>query len=228
LIGGVIMVHSDDDGLVLPPRIAPKQVVIIPIFRDDSERAAVLEYCNGIAKSLADVRYGNGTIRVEVDQRDMRGGDKIWQHIKKGVPIRLEIGPRDMSSGAVFVGRRDKGAKDKASMPKEQFIKTVTAQLDEIHQGLYDRALERQKAVTRKIDDVKEFEAFFTPKNNDKPEIHGGLALMHWSDDPRLEAKLAELKVTIRCIPIDGPDENGKCPFSGKPSQKRAIFAKAY
>ncbi len=228
LIGGVIMAHSDDDGLVLPPRIAPKQVMIIPIYRDESERASVLEYCESLCKELNAVKYSDGTVRAEVDKRDLRGGDKVWQHIKKGVPIRIEVGPRDMAAGAVFMGRRDKAHRDKSSMPRAEFVQKVPSILEEIQKGLYDRALAAQTAVTKKIDDPKEFEEFFTAKNPNRPEIHGGFALCHWAEDPRLEAKLAELKVSIRCIPMEGPEESGKCLFSGKPSTKRAIFAKSY
>jgi prolyl-tRNA synthetase len=228
LIGGVIMAHSDDDGLVLPPKIAPKQVVIIPIYREESERASVLEYCDALCKEISQVTYGDGPVRAEVDKRDLRGGDKVWQHIKKGVPIRLEVGPRDIANNSVFMGRRDKAHRDKAGIPRGEFVQKVAHFLEEIQTGLYDRALAARDAVTRKIDDPKEFEDFFTAKNPNRPEIHGGFALCHWAEDPRLEAKLAELKVTIRCVPLEGPQETGKCLFSGKPSTKRAVFAKAY
>jgi prolyl-tRNA synthetase len=228
LIGGVIMAHSDDDGLVLPPRVAPKQVMVVPIFREESEKASVFEYCDRLVKEINDVNFADGKVRAEVDKRDMRGGDKNWQHIKKGVPIRLEVGPRDMASDSVFMARRDKPHRDKVAVPREQFLKTVTMILDEIQSGLYERALARREAATVEINDAQAFEAFFTPKHPNNPEIHGGFALSHWAEDPALEAKLAELKVTIRCIPSEGPEENGKCLFSGKPSTKRAIFAKAY
>jgi prolyl-tRNA synthetase len=228
LIGGLIMAHSDDDGLVLPPRVAPKHVVIVPITREDSEKTAVYAYCDALARELNDTRYHEGFVRAEVDKRDMRGGDKNWQHIKKGVPIRLEVGPRDMASGSVFMARRDKAHRDKSGVPRDQFVKTVGSILDEIQAGLFAKALAAREAVTRKIDSAEEFIEFFTPKNADKPEIHGGFALCHWSDDPVLTAKLAELKVSIRCIPLDAPHEVGKCLFSGKPSNQRAIFAKSY
>lgn len=228
LIGGVIMAHSDDDGLVLPPKVAPKHVVIIPIFREESEKAAVFEYCEKLARELNDVPFAGRTVRAEVDKRDMRGGDKNWQHIKKGVPIRLEVGPRDMASGAVFMARRDRPHREKTSVPRAEFLQTVARILEEIQKGLFDRALAARTAATKEINDPKEFEAYFTPKNPDKPEIHGGFALCHWAEDPRLEAKLAELKVSIRCIPLDGKKEAGKCLFSGKPSTGRAVFAKSY
>ncbi|MBY0369556.1 proline--tRNA ligase, partial [bacterium] len=220
LIGGVIMAHSDDDGLVLPPRIAPKHIVIVPIFRDDSEKASVLEYCDKLAAELKTQQYHGRALQVEVDKRDMRGGDKTWQHIKKGVPVRLEIGPRDMANGAVFMGRRDRAPRDKTGVPRDQFVRTAVAVLDEIQAALYDRALKAREAATQRIDTASDFQAYF--------EGEGGFAVAHWSEEPELMKKLAELKVSIRCIPLDGPDEPGKCLFSGKPSSKRAIFAKAY
>lgn len=220
LIGALVMVHSDDDGLVLPPRIAPRHVVIVPITREESEKSAVFEYCDKLARELGAVAYHEGKVRVEVDKRDLRGGDKIWQHIKKGVPIRLEVGPRDMAADSVFLGRRDKAHRDKAGVPRVDFIKNVASILDEIQNTLLDRATKARDAATHKIDSAKDFEEYFKGS--------GGFAMCHWSEDPRLAAKLAELKVTIRCIPLDGSEEQGTCLYSGKPSTKRAIFAKSY
>ncbi|MFO0944774.1 MAG: proline--tRNA ligase [Planctomycetota bacterium] len=228
MIGGLIMTHSDDDGLVLPPRVAPKHVVIIPIFRSDEEKSAVLEYCHKLSLQLREQAYSDGRVLVDVDDRDMRGGEKAWQHVKKGVPIRLEIGPRDIASDSVFVGRRDQTPREKASMSRSQFIADVVHILDAIQNNLYDRALKLREEATFEIDDHAEFEQFFTPKNPDKPEIHGGFARCHWADDPAVDEKLKELKVTIRCIPEDAPEESGKCVITGKPSQRRVIFAKAY
>lgn len=228
MIGGLIMTHSDDDGLVLPPRVAPRHVVMIPIFRSDEEKSAVLEYCHQLAHQLREQAYSDGRVLVEVDERDMRGGEKTWQHVKKGVPIRLEIGPRDIASDSVFVGRRDQPPREKTSMPRAQFIKDVVHILDAIQNSLYDRALRLREEATQTIDEFGEFEKFFTPQNPDKPEIHGGFASCHWADDPAVDEKLKELKVTIRCIPEDAPEESGKCIITGKPSNRRVIFAKAY
>lgn len=221
LVGGVIMTHSDDDGLVLPPRIAPKHVVIIPIYRDDSEKAAVLEYCDKLAAELKTQRFHERLLQVDVDKRDMRGGDKTWQHIKKGVPIRLEIGPRDMANGAVFLGRRDRSPKDKAGVPRDQFVKTVVPLLEEIQSALYERALKNREAATQKLDSWAQVEEYFQGEKS-------GFALCHWAEDPAVGQKLASLKVSIRCIPSDGPEEAGKCIVTGKPSSKRAVLAKAY
>jgi prolyl-tRNA synthetase len=228
LVGGLIMTHGDDDGLILPPRLAPAQVVILPIYRNDEERSDVLDYCNSLSSELQDQRYADEPVRVKIDDRDIRGGEKTWHHIKRGVPLRLEIGPRDVKSNSVFLGRRDKGPKEKSGVPRDQFVATVADLLTEIQGTLFDRALKLREENTVKIDSLGEFEEFFTPKNAKKPEIHGGLAMCHFVDVPEVEEKLKKLKVTVRCIPLDGDDEPGTCLFTGQPSKRRAVFAKAY
>ncbi len=228
LVGGLIMSHSDDNGLVLPPRLAPKHVVIIPVYRNDAERTEVLAYCQKLNQALNEVPYSHGRIQSFVDDRDIRGGEKSWQHIKKGVPIRLEIGPRDMAQDAVFMGRRDMDPKQKKAVPRAEFIGTVTSILDDIQQGLFARALAHRQENTRTIDSVGELREFLTPKNEDKPEIHGGFALCHWAEGPEALEVTKDLKASARCIPLDGPEEPGKCIFSGRPSKKRVVFAKSY
>lgn len=228
LIGGLIMTHSDDDGLILPPKLAPKHVVIIPIYRNDEERTGVLEYCNKVASGLRAQRFDNEPIMVDIDDRDIRGGEKSWQHIKRGVPLRVEIGPRDMAAGNVFVGRRDQNHKDKKTLGWEEFIKTAPAILEDMQKTLFNRALELRKQNTRNIDNWDDFVSYFTAQNANKPEIHGGFAACHWSGGDDVLAKLKDLKVTARCIPLDAPEEKGTCIFSGRPSNKRVIFAKSY
>ncbi len=229
LVGGLIMTHSDDNGLVLPPRLAPAHVVILPVIHKDADRAAVLEYCNRVASELRAVQYDGRAVRVEVDARDISGGEKVWSWIKKGVPVRLEIGPRDMASDSVFMGRRDKEARDKKGVSRAELVATFASLLDEIQTGLFDRAKAFREQNTVKIDKKDDFYAFFTPKNAEKPEVHGGFALSHWSGEEGVENKLREeLNVTVRCIPVDAPAEEGKCVISGKPSHRRVIFAKSY
>ncbi|GMQ80391.1 MAG: proline--tRNA ligase [Planctomycetia bacterium] len=228
LVGGLVMCHSDDDGLVLPPRLAPAHVVVLPIYRNDQQRSEVLPYCAALKQQLEAETYDDGPVRVKLDDRDLRGGEKVWQHIKRGVPIRVEIGPRDISADAVFMARRDLPHNQKSSMPRKEFVDSVAATLTEIQDGLFQRALAAREANTRRIDDLDEFKAFFTPANADKPEIHGGLALCHFQDGPEMDEVLKALKATVRCVPTDGPDEPGRCLFSGRPSRRRAVFAKAY
>jgi prolyl-tRNA synthetase len=229
LVGGLLMTHADDDGLVLPPRLAPAHIVILPIYRSDEERAEVLAYCDRLQRELAEVRYDDAPLRVRLDDRDIRGGEKTWQYIKRGVPSRVEIGPRDVKSDAVFLARRDRSPKDKQGVPRGEFVAGVADTLTEMQAGLFQRACDLRAANSRTIDTLAEFEDYFTPKDKNKPEIHGGLAYCHFVDDtPELKAVLAKHKVTVRCIPVAGDDEPGKCIFTGQPSPRRAVFAKAY
>jgi prolyl-tRNA synthetase len=226
LIGGLIMTHSDDDGLVLPPRLAPKHVVLLPIYRSDDERGAVLEYVHKLKQDLAAARYDDAPVRVMIDDRDLRGGEKNWHHVKRGVPLRVEVGPRDIADNAVMVARRDSGEKTK--MPRAELVDHIAALLAEMQTGLFNRAAALREANTRRIDSLDEFKAYFTPQNEANPEIHGGFALCHWHEDPAIETVLKQLKVTIRCLPLDAPAEEGKCLFTGKTSPRRVVFAKAY
>lgn len=229
LIGALIMCHSDDDGLVLPPRLAPAHVVILPVIHKEETKAEVLGYCNRLAEELRAVPYNGSTVQVEVDVRDMRGGEKTWSWVKKGVPLRVEIGPRDIAEDSVFVGRRDKSHKDRISLKRAEFVGTVTRQLDDMQKALLERAQALREQRTRRIDTKEDFYAFFTPKNAEKPEPHGGFALCHWSGEATVEEQIKnDLNVTIRCIPLNAEPEEGRCIISGKPSHRRVVFAKAY
>jgi prolyl-tRNA synthetase len=231
LIGGLLMTHSDDDGFVLPPKLAPTHVVIIPIFRSDEERPKVLEYCRAVAQELRQQRYAERAVNVVVDERDERGGDKVWHWIKKGVPIRLEIGPRDIEKDAVFAARRDRGPKEKQAIPRAEFIAGIAATLQSIQDSLFDRAKAYREQHTRRIDSKDEFYSFFTApreEENKPTPIHGGFALTHFSGEVQLEERIkSELGVTVRCIPLE-KSEPGTCPFTGKPSAQRVVWAKAY
>jgi prolyl-tRNA synthetase len=229
LIGTMVMAHADDDGLVLPPRVAPSQVVILPVTPKPESREAVLQACRALRDKLGAKLFHGRPLRVEIDDSDTGGGAKAWKWIKRGCPLRVEIGPRDLESGSVFVGRRDKGPKEKTSIPVDEFVDTAGELLQSVQDSLFAKALAFREEHTRKIDSKEEFYAFFTPKNAAKPEIHGGFALAHWSGDAAVEEQLkADLKVTIRCIPFESPDGPGTCPFTGKPSAQRVIFGKSY
>jgi prolyl-tRNA synthetase len=228
LVGGLIMTHSDDDGLICPPKLAPAHVVVLPVMHKEETRAQVLGYCQKLVAQLREVSFDGRPVVVEFDTRDLRGGEKTWEWIKKGIPIRLEVGPRDMDSDSVFVGRRDKGPKDKAGCPREKFLAELPGILQEIQDNLLARAQAYRDENTRTIDSREEFEAFFTPDNPDKPEIHGGFAWCHWDGSAETEAMVNDqYGATIRCVPFDD-GEGGTCPFTGQPSEKRVLFAKAY
>jgi prolyl-tRNA synthetase len=231
MIGTLIMAHSDDDGLVVPPRIAAVHVVIIPITPKEETRDAVLQAAETLATELRKLTYFGAAMEVEVDRRDLGGGVKNWDWIKKGVPLRVELGPRDLESGNVGVSRRDQPVKAKEFMASADFVARAAELLDAIQQSLLERATQFRDANTRVINSKEEFYDFFTPKNAGKPEIHGGFALAHWSGSRDVEEQVkSDLKVTIRCIPFDGPTppEAGTCIFSGAPSPRRVIWAKSY
>ena len=228
LVGGLIMTHGDDDGMIVPPRLAPQHVVILPVLRGDDSSAAVMEYCHTLKSQIEAESFNGQPVRVTLDARDIRGGEKTWQHIKRGVPLRVEIGPRDMEGDHCFVGRRDQPPKQKESIPRAQFVSTLAEQLQNMQQQLFDRALQAREEATRDIDNLDEFRDFFTPKNPEQPEIHGGLARCHFSEGEEMSAILKELKVSLRCVPLESEREDGECIFSKRPSHRRAIFAKAY
>lgn len=225
LIGTVIMAHSDDDGLVLPPRIAPAHVVLLPVLGKPESREAVLAACRDLKAKLEAQAWKGEPVRVELDDSDAGGGGKSWKWIKRGIPVRVEIGPRDLAGGTVFVGRRDKGPKEKESLATGAFVAGMPALLDSIQDALYQRALAFREAHTRVIDTKEAFYEFFS--GGDEKAVTG-FALAHWNGSPEVEEKLkADLKVTIRCIPFEA-GEAGTCPFSGQPSRQRVLFAKSY
>lgn len=228
LIGALIMTHSDDDGLVVPPRLAPSQLVILPVIPKEEQRAAVMEACLSLKEELEGLVWVDGRpLDVELDARDIRGGEKMWQWVKKGIPLRVEIGPRDLDNGTVFVARRDDGSK--TSYARADFVAQVRQLLDTIQNELYARALAFRQEHTRVIDNEADFRAFFTPTGKGENVIHGGFAYAHYSGEAELEDRLQkELKVTVRCLPFVENPEPGICIFTGKPSRQRAVFAKSY
>ena len=229
LIGAMVMSHSDDDGLILPPRVASSHIVILPVIHKEETKAEVLSYCHSLAGQLRHLQYEGRGLNVIVDEREMRGGDKLWSWVKKGVPMRIEIGPRDIAGNKLPVTRRDRGHRDFIHQSREELLSTVLGQLEDIQQNLFDRARKFRDSHIKKIDTKEEFYAYFTPKNAENPEIHAGFALCHWAEDPETEERIKkDLGVTIRCIPLDAPKEEGHCPFTGKKSTRRVIYAKAY
>jgi len=228
LIGGLIMTHGDDDGIVLPPMVAPAHIVLLPIFKNEAETPTVMDYVESLARELRDQSYGGRSIGVEIDDRDT-GGARGWEWIRKGIPLRVEIGPRDIAKNAVFFARRDRGHREKTSMERSRFVSEISGLLAEIQESLFERARLFQEAHTREIDDKKSFYDFFTPGGDSEFEIHGGFARSHWCGSDDCEGRIKdELGVTIRCIPIGEPPEAGRCIGCGDPSDRRVVFAKAY
>ena len=216
LMGALIMCHSDNNGLVLPPALAPIQVVMVPIYKKDEEREAILARMEELKKE-----FEAKGLSVKVDDRDnLRPGFKFAEWELKGVPVRAVIGPRDLEGGHVELARRDTSTKE--NIPQEGLADHIVALMDEIQKNLYVKALKFRDENIRKVDTWEEF----------KVEIEkGGFLLCHWDGTPETEEKIKELtKATIRCIPIDSCvcEEEGKCVYSGKPSHRRVIFARAY
>jgi prolyl-tRNA synthetase len=229
LIGGMIMCHSDDDGLILPPRISHTHVVIIPIVHSEDKKEEVFAFCDDIQRSLAKKSYFNQPIIAKVDKRDERGGEKIWHWIKKGVPIRIEIGLKEIQENKVCVAMRSKGHKDKLFVSVAEFYEKIDTYLDEIQTAIYQKALAHLKAHTHFFDSKEAILQFFKPKNAENPEIHGGFAKTFWAGDTALEEELKkEHNITIRCLPLDEPHREGICPFTNKKTSKIVIFAKSY
>lgn len=222
LIGGLIMTHSDDDGLVLPPTVTPYHIVILPIYRNDEEKKLVLQYCHQLQDKINKIIFNHQPIRIHLDDRDMRGGDKNWQWIKKGVPIRLEIGPRDIAKDSVAVSIRTKTPKEKEFINTQEFIDNINNLLSTIQIEIYLRAKQYKDKYTVEIDNLEEFKAFF------KTEDSGGFVSCWAIDDPAVEAYTKPLKVSARCIPIDQKAAEGKCIFTGQKTNKKILFAKAY
>ncbi|WP_372808107.1 proline--tRNA ligase [Pontiella sp.] len=228
LIGGMIMTHGDDDGMVMPPRLAPSHVVLLPIIRQEEDREAILAYCNEIAAKLRTQRFHEREVEVVIDARDINAGEKGWGWVKKGIPVRAEVGPRDMANHSVFMARRDTG--EKKGIDKDEFVATIAQTLEDIQQGMLQKARDYRAAYTREFDSYDEFVAFFTPENKERPEAHGGFAMSHWCDGSACEDKISDdLSVTIRTVPFDRAESGaGQCVCCGKPSSGRVVFAKSY
>ncbi len=229
LIGGMVMTHGDDDGLRVPPRVAPKHIVILPVVPKPEFEADVFRFADELAADLRKVQYHGASVVVHVDKRDLRGGEKNWQWVKRGIPLRVEIGPRDIASGQVMLYRRDKDPKDKLQISRDDVVSNCVGMLDEIQANYFANAKSfRDANIETGIKDFAAFREFFTPKNSEKPEIHGGFVKAKWSESTASEALLADLKVTIRCLPLEQSGTPGKCVLTGEPATTDAIFAKAY
>ncbi|MFM8916888.1 MAG: proline--tRNA ligase [Bacteroidota bacterium] len=215
LMGALVMAHSDDDGLVLPPKLAPIQVVIVPIYKSEEQLKAIDSYADGIINQLKQVG-----ISVKYDNRDThKPGWKFAEYEMKGVPVRIAIGPRDMENGSVEVARRD--TKEKMVIQANGIDQKITHLLENIQDNIYKKAVDFRETATHKADSFDEFVELLDTK--------GGFIHAHWDGTPETEQKIKELtKATIRCIPLGNKQESGSCILSGKPSSQRVIFARAY
>ena len=215
MIGALIMCHSDDKGLVLPPRIAPIKVVIVPIWKDEAKKVAMLEAAGKLAADLS------GVGSVKVDERDhLTIGEKFYEWEKKGVPVRIEIGERELDAGEVVVVRRDDG--QKANLPMSEVGEKVPAMLEAIQTSLFEKAKAFRDANIHQVDD---YEAFKKQLEADVP----GFIMAHWCESTECEAQIKEeTKATTRCIPFDLKKTPGKCIKCGKETDQSIIFAKAY
>lgn len=214
LMGALIMTHSDDAGLVLPPKLAPIEVVLVPIYKGEEQMAEIV----GALKGIADELKAAG-LRVKVDDDDSkRSGWKFAEHELKGVPVRLAMGPRDLAGGTIEVARRD--TQTKSVVQAAGITAHVKSLLDEIQQSLFDRAAQRTQETTTRVETWDEFNAALET---------GGFIEAHWDGTSETEELIKkETKATIRCIPLDAKDEPGACIRTGAPSKQRVVFARAY
>lgn len=215
LMGALIMAHSDNNGLVLPPKLAPIQVVMVPIYKGEEQRLQVVARLEEMAKELREKG-----VSVKVDGRDnVRSGFKFAEYELKGVPVRLALGPRDMENGTIELARRDTLSKE--IVKQEGLTDRIVALLDEIQQNIFQKALDYRNSMITKVDTWEEFQQVLNEK--------GGFISAHWDGTPETEQAIKDAtKATIRCIPMDVVEEEGKCVFSGKPSKFRVLFAKSY
>jgi prolyl-tRNA synthetase len=215
LIGALIMAHADNNGLILPPKLAPIQVVIIPIYKSDSDLEALSTAAGKIKTSLESLG-----ISVKYDNRDThKPGFKFAEYELKGVPVRLAIGPRDIANSTVEVARRDTLTKE--TIPLESLIHHIPGLLNDIQENIMKKARKFRDDNTFYIDKWADF--------NKTLDDQGGFIMAHWDGTAETEARIKEeTKATIRCIPFDSPEEEGKCIYSGKPSKRRVLFARSY
>jgi prolyl-tRNA synthetase len=215
LMGALIMAHSDNNGLVLPPKLAPIQVVMVPIYKGEEQRLQVVARFEEMAKELR----AKG-VSVKIDARDnVRSGFKFAEYELKGVPVRLALGPRDLENGTIELARRDTLSKEVVS--QEGLTDRIVALLDEIQANIFKKALDYRNSMITKVDTWEEFQQVLNEK--------GGFISAHWDGTPETEQAIKEAtKATIRCIPMDVVEEEGTCVFSGKPSKFRVLFAKSY
>ena len=219
MIGALIMMHSDDDGLVCPPRVAPQQIVIIPVTPKEESRQAVLDHCEELARTLRAKTFHGQPLRVLVDKRDLGGGAKKWEWVKKGVPVRLEVGPRDIENGQCVLVRRD--TREKQFVKFDELATAIPAAMDALAKDLYDRALENREKRTYSattMDEIKQI-----------AKEHTGFIKTMWCGDLACEEAMKEQAgLSSRCMPFAQEHLSDVCPVCGKPAQKMVVWGVAY
>ena len=222
LMGGLVMTHGDDNGMRVPPIISPEQIVILAIVPSEEHRKEVLAYAHALAADLRLQSFAGESVRVLVDDRDRRGGEKNWEWIKKGVPIRVEVGPKDIEKRQAVIMRRDCDVRDKEVLSLEKLTRNISALLEDIQSNYFQQALAfRDRNMHGNIETLQEMQDFFDSKGR-------GFILGKWCEDPKTEALLDQTKISIRCLPLKSRDTEGACLLTGKIAKRDAIFAKAY
>jgi len=228
LIGALILTHSDDDGLVLPPVVAPVQVILIPVAMNADDLSSVMEYCEVLVKDLRAQKYHDDFVRVSIDKTDERAGTKFWNAVKKGIPLRVEIGMREINADLLSISRRDNPAKEKKQMKRADVVSDVAVLLNEIQDALLKRATAFKAQHTFHVNTLDELEKAF----GDDEAHCCGFATAYFDfaveNNPATEEKLKKMKLTIRCMPLDRDATTGHCIFSDNVVNTKVIFARAY
>jgi prolyl-tRNA synthetase len=238
LIGGVIMTHGDDDGLRLPPAIAPKQIVVVPMLRDKPEDADVLKYCEVLVEALNRLHHFGQPLRAHLDTKKIKSAEKRWNWVRRGAPLILEIGPRDAAAGQVTYMRRDMlrdGDKVKSiAKPRQDFLELVVQLLAEVQAGLYAEAKARlDNNIKGGVTDWKGVEEYYAGSDDDSVDNFRGWLKVSWSrpsgaELDAVDAKLKGLKLTIRNAPLQQPESFAPCLFTGKPGTEEILIGRAY
>lgn len=232
LIGGLIMTHSDDDGLVLPPRLAPVQIRIMPILKNNADPTPVLEAVGALKAQLEALFFKGEPLRVDVDKRPLSGGDKLWQNVKKGIPILVELGPKDLERGQVCLRRRDRAVREKQFCARADFLAGVVAQLEDIQDQLWCRSKNRMAEHTQEVLTLDALKSWCQQMGSDTSGEEGdralGFAKIPVGATVDLESYLKPLKLSARCIPKDSPVPNKPCALTGEKADHWVLVAKAY
>ena len=234
LIGGVIMTHADDEGMVVPPKIAPYQVVIVPVIKNQDDENAIMNYITEIRKDLANKMPFGEKIRIKLDKRDKSSVDKFWEWTRKGAPIILEIGKRDADANNVMLKTRIKlgTPEGKEIISRDDFLATIAERIEKIQKEMFEKAQSRlMKNIRTDITTVEEFNKYFSQSNEwieDKKSGKVAFVRGKWCGDPESEELLKAMKITIRCIPFDQTGTNGVCLLTGKPATTDVIYARSY